>query len=155
MRSAHVALILAVLAAMMTVRPAIAQRSVSELSIPIANWVFVPTLYDGTVETFLALRTDAPEGNNITSMWFIKQADNTWSSWGWTEQDRSKTTGYVKTALQISDSDNSKWPVAPAAVDPDDLPQIRWCEGSLSVIHLQRQSLRRPTPTRFWTSWLP
>jgi hypothetical protein len=99
-----------------------AQRSVSTLHVQIDNWVFVPTLYNAEVESFVALRTDNPEGQNITSMWFIRQANNTWTSWGWTEQNKSKTVGYVKTALQIPSSEDGDWPVTPIAVNPAELP---------------------------------
>lgn len=100
----------------------LAQRSAPGIEIQIDNWAYIPTLYDGQVETFVALRTDLPEGQNITSMWFIKGTDDSWSTWGWSEQNQSKTVGYVKTALQIPDTDDTKWKVAPIAVNPDDLP---------------------------------
>src|SRR5437762_13392407 len=105
--------ILPILAVMVCASRVNAQRSVPSIEIQIQNWVFTPTLYNGAVETFVALRTDAPEGNNITSMWFIRGSNNSWSSYGWSEQNQSKTVGYVKTALQIPDSFDANWRVAP------------------------------------------
>jgi len=121
--------ILSVLAAVLCSTAANAQRSLPGIEIQIDNWAYIPTLYNGAVESFIALRTDAPEGNNITAMWFTRGADNTWSSWAWNEQNQSKTTGYVKTVLQISDEDDGNWRVAPSAINPDDFPPKTMIRG--------------------------
>ena len=121
--------LLSVLAAVLCSTAANAQRSLPGIEIQIDNWSYIPTLYNGAVESFIALRTDAPEGSNITAMWFTRGADNTWSSWAWNEQNQSKTTGYVKTVLQISDEDDGNWRVAPSAVNPDDFPPQTMIRG--------------------------
>jgi len=92
------------------------------MEVHVDGWAFIPTLYNGAVETFVALRLDPPEGENLTSMWFIRGADNSWSSWNWSEQDQTKTVGYVKVALQIPSSDDRNWRVMPATVNPEDFP---------------------------------
>jgi hypothetical protein len=99
-----------------------AQRSVPGIEIQIDNWTFIPTLYNGEVETIVALRNDPPQGDNITAMWFLKGSNNSWSSYGWSEQNQAKTVGYVKTALQIPDADDRNWKVAPLPVNPEEVP---------------------------------
>src|SRR5438552_3140175 len=117
-----VSAILSILAVMVCAATATAQRSVPGIEIEVGNCSFMPTLYNGAVETILALRTDSPDGTNITSMWFIKGANDTWTYYGWTEQNQQKTVGYVKTALQIPGTDDVNWRVTPVAVNPNDLP---------------------------------
>ncbi len=36
------------------------------------RWTLIPTLLDGNVESFVALREDAPVGENITAVWYRK-----------------------------------------------------------------------------------
>ncbi len=106
-----------------------AQRSVSGQHIQVGDWIFIPTLYNGGVETFLAFRTDVPEGENLTSIWFVRQANNTWRSYGWTEQDRAKASGYVKTALLIPSTSDVNWKVTPVAVTQSDFPPDTMVRG--------------------------
>jgi hypothetical protein len=117
------------LAGIVLANAAHAQRSVSGLHIQVDNWVLIPTLFEGTVETFVALRADAPEGDNLTSMWFIRQAGSTWTTWGWSEQNKSKAVGYVKAALQIPNSEDGDWIATPIAVNPEDLPPQTMVRG--------------------------
>ena len=98
-----------------------AQRTVSSLSMTVEDWIFIPTLHYGEVETFLALRTDPNvQGDNITSMWFTQNGDSTWSSWGFSDQNQSKAIGYVKSILMLPGTTDSSWPMAPTAVNPAD-----------------------------------
>jgi hypothetical protein len=84
------------------------------------EWTLVPTLLDGKVESFLALREGAPMGENLTAVWYRKvaAADGTasWESRAFTDQDRSKAVRAVKEALSLADSTDDSWPVAVAEV---------------------------------------
>jgi hypothetical protein len=72
------------------------------------EWTLVPTLLDGKVESFLALREGAPMGENLTAVWYRKvaAADGTasWESRAFTDQDQSKAVRAVKEALSLADS---------------------------------------------------
>jgi hypothetical protein len=104
--------------------PTIGERSVSGVRIRLGGygreWTLVPTLLDGKVESFLALREDMPMGENLTAVWYRKvaAADGTasWESRAFTDQDQSKAVRAVKEALSLADSTDQSWPVAVAAV---------------------------------------
>ena len=78
------------------------------------------TLLDGKVESFVALREDAPYGENLTAVWYrkIAAADGTgsWQTKAFDDQDQSKAIRAVKQALALADSTDASWPVAVAAV---------------------------------------
>ena len=100
------------------------ERAVSGVRISLGEegrrWTLVPTLLDGKVESFLALREDMPMGENLTAVWYRKvaAADGTasWESRAFTDQDQSKAIRAVKQALALGDSTDESWPVAVAAV---------------------------------------
>jgi hypothetical protein len=58
--------------------PTIGERSVSGVRIRLGGygreWALVPTLLDGKVESFLALREDLVYGENFTAVWYRKVA---------------------------------------------------------------------------------
>ena len=66
--------------------PTTGERTVSGVRISLGEvgrrWTLVPTLLDGKVESFLALREDMPMGGNLTAVWSRKvaAADGT-ASW--------------------------------------------------------------------------
>ena len=100
------------------------ERSVSGVRISLGEegrrWTLVPTLLDGKVESFLALREDLAYGENLTAVWYRKvaAADGTesWETKAFEEQDQSKAIRAVKEALALTDSTDESWPVAVAAV---------------------------------------
>jgi len=104
--------------------PAAGERSVSGVRITLGEegrrWTLVPTLLDGKVESFLALREDMAYGENLTAVWYRKvaAADGTesWETKAFEDQDQSKAIRAVKLALALGDSTDESWPVAVAAV---------------------------------------
>ena len=104
--------------------PTTGERTVSGVRISLGEvgrrWTLVPTLLDGKVESFLALREDMPMGGNLTAVWYRKvaAADGTasWESRAFTDQDQSKAVRAVKEALSLADSTDESWPVAVAEV---------------------------------------
>jgi len=100
------------------------ERSVSGVRITLGEegreWTLVPTLLDGKVESFLALREDLAYGENLTAVWYRKvaAADGTesWETKAFEEQDQSKAIRAVKEALALAESTDGSWPVAVAAV---------------------------------------
>ena len=100
------------------------ERTVSGVRITLGEegreWTLVPTLLDGKVESFLALREGMPMGENLTAVWYRKvaAADGTasWESRAFTDQDQSKAVRAVKEALSLADSTDESWPVAVAEV---------------------------------------
>jgi len=103
---------------------AVGERTVSGVRISLGEegrrWTLVPTLLDGKVESFVALREDAPYGENLTAVWYrkIAAADGTgsWQTKAFDDQDQSKAIRAVKQALALADSTDESWPVAVAAV---------------------------------------
>ncbi|MBI1303768.1 MAG: hypothetical protein GC172_08270 [Phycisphaera sp.] len=100
------------------------ERSVSGVRISIGEegrrWTLVPTLLDGKVESFLALREDMAYGENLTAVWYRKLAlaDGTesWETKAFEDQDQSKAIRAVKETLALADSTDESWPVAVGAV---------------------------------------
>lgn len=100
------------------------ERTISGVRISLGEegrrWTLVPTLLDGKVESFVALREDAPYGENLTAVWYrkIAAADGTesWQTKAFDDQDQSKAIRAVKQALALADSTDESWPVAVAAV---------------------------------------
>jgi hypothetical protein len=100
------------------------ERAVSGVRITLGEegrrWTLVPTLLDGKVESFLALREDLAYGENLTAVWYRKvaAADGTesWETKAFEDQDQSKAIRAVKEALALGDSTDESWPVAVAAV---------------------------------------
>ncbi len=77
------------------------------------RWTLIPTLLDGNVESFVALREDAPVGENITAVWYRKSTaangETLWQSFAWSQQEQSSAIrarferdssgeGYARTA---------------------------------------------------------
>jgi hypothetical protein len=85
------------------------------------RWTLVPTMLDGKVESFVALREDPAYGENLTAVWYRKAAaaDGTesWETKAFEEQDQSKAIRAVKSALALADATDQSWPapVAPVA----------------------------------------
>jgi hypothetical protein len=100
------------------------ERSVSGVRITLGEegrrWTLVPTLLDGKVESFLALREDLAYGENLTAVWYRKVAGTdgaeSWETKAFEDQDQSKAIRAVKQALALGDSTDESWPVAVAAV---------------------------------------
>ena len=120
---------LALVAAMAWIAPhaaeaATGERSVSGVRISLGaegrEWTLVPTLLDGKVESFLALREDMAYGENLTAVWYRKVAQaggaESWETKAFEDQDQSKAIRAVKQALALADSTDESWPVAVAAV---------------------------------------
>ena len=120
---------LALVAAMAWIAPhaaeaATGERSVSGVRISLGaegrRWSLVPTLLDGKVESFLALREDMAYGENLTAVWYRKVAQaggaESWETKAFEDQDQSKAIRAVKQALALADSTDESWPVAVAAV---------------------------------------
>ncbi len=112
--------------------PATGERTVSGVRISLGEegrrWTLVPTLLDGKVESFLALREDLAYGENLTAVWYRKVAgtDGTesWETKAFEDQDQSKAIRAVKEALALPDSTDESWPVAvaeSAAPEPERL----------------------------------
>ncbi len=105
--------------------PATGERAVSGVRITLGEegrrWTLVPTLLDGKVESFLALREDMAYGENLTAVWYRKVAGTdgaeSWETKAFEEQDQSKAIRAVKQALALADSTDESWPapVAPIA----------------------------------------
>ena len=120
---------LALVAAMAWIAPhaaeaATGERSVSGVRISLGaegrRWTLVPTLLDGKVESFVALREDMAYGENLTAVWYRKVAQaggvESWETKAFEDQDQSKAIRAVKQALALADSTDESWPVAVAAV---------------------------------------
>jgi hypothetical protein len=108
------------------------ERSVSGVRILLGEesrrWTLVPTMLDGKVESFVALREDLAYGENLTAVWYRKvaAADGTesWETKAFEDQDQSKAIRAVKDALALADATDGSWPapVAPvAAAAPETL----------------------------------
>jgi hypothetical protein len=100
------------------------ERTVSGVRITLGEegrrWTLVPTLLDGKVESFLALREDLAYGENLTAVWYRKVAAadgaESWETKAFEDQDQSKAIRAVKETLALADSTDESWPVAVAAV---------------------------------------
>lgn len=99
------------------------ERDVSELQFSTAGWIWIPTSVDGDVESFVGLRTNEIVGENITALWLRRTEGQSWESWAWSDQDQSKAIASVKSILELTDSTDSKWPVAPS-IEPVEQPEI-------------------------------
>ena len=108
------------------------ERSVSGVRISLGEesrrWTLVPTLLDGKVESFLALREDLAYGENLTAVWYRKSTSadgaESWETKAFEDQDQSKAIRAVKNALSLADATDGSWPapVAPvAAAAPETL----------------------------------
>jgi hypothetical protein len=131
---------------LVSVSTARAQRNIPGIEVTVGDWAFTPTLYDGALETLLALRTDTVPAGSITSVWFLKGASGTWSAWGWTDPDHAKTTGYVKTALETSEADDRNLRVAPSPVDPNELPPGAFDNGRFTDNPFEAENISLADP---------
>ena len=86
-------------------------RTVSPVQVKMGGWRYVSTLIDGHVETILALRIDAPVGDNLTAVWYRSRAEGGWDSWSWTTASQAKIISSVKATLGIAVQDDALWPV--------------------------------------------
>ncbi len=86
------------------------------------GWTWVPTLRNGEVESFIALRNDGGAGANLATIWFRKNAGGVWAALSWEDQDQSRAIAKVKATLGLPDASDGAWPVAPsgtAAAEPE------------------------------------
>ena len=101
-----------------------AERTVSGVRIMFGEtgqrWTLIPTLLDGNVESFVALREDAPVGENITAVWYRKSTaangETLWQSFAWSQQEQSSAIRAVKDTLGLPDSSDELWGCAIAAL---------------------------------------
>ena len=101
-----------------------AERTVSGVRIMFGEtgqrWTLIPTLLDGSVESFVALREDAPVGANITAVWYRKSTaangETLWQSFAWSQQEQSNAIRAVKDTLGLPDSSDELWGCAIAAL---------------------------------------
>ena len=101
-----------------------AERTVSGVRIMFGEtgqrWTLIPTLLDGNVESFVALREDAPVGENITAVWYRKSTaangETLWQSFAWSQQEQSNAIRAVKDTLGLPDSSDELWGCAIAAL---------------------------------------
>lgn len=98
------------------------ERDVSELQFNTYGWVWIPITLDDKVESFVGLRTTEIIGEIITAVWIQRAEDQSWESWGRSNQDQSKAIASVKSILELPDSTDSKWPIAPST-DPVEEPE--------------------------------
>ena len=101
------------------------ERSVSGVRISLGDagreWTLVPTMLDGKVESFLALREGMAYGENLTAVWYRKSTSaggtESWEAKAFPDQDQSKAIRAVKDALSLADATDRSWPapVAPIA----------------------------------------
>ncbi len=90
-----------------------AQSNVSALQFSSAGWTWIPTTHTGAVTSFVGLRSSSSLGDNITAIWITRLPDGTWQSWAWREPNQPGALSAIKAALQLSDSTDVRWPVAP------------------------------------------
>ena len=101
-----------------------AERTVSGVRIMFGEtgqrWTLIPTLLDGNVESFVALREDAPVGENITAVWYRKSTaangETLWQSFAWSQQEQSSAIRAVKDTLGLPDSSDELWGCAITAL---------------------------------------
>jgi len=101
------------------------ERTVSGVRISLGEegrrWTLIPTMLEGKVESFVALREEIPFGENLTAVWYRKSTSadgaESWESLAFAEQDQSKAIRAVKDALTLSDATDGSWPVAVAPVE--------------------------------------
>lgn len=86
------------------------ERRISDLRVAMKQWILVPTLTNGRVDSFVGLRNGMADGENITAVWFSRTVDQ-WRSWAWRGQDRSAAIASVKLILGLPDSTDASWPV--------------------------------------------
>lgn len=89
------------------------QRDVSTRYINGQNWLFVATTLDGTVESFVGLRTNIVEGDNLTTVWY-RRVNGAWEAYSWNDQNQGRAIASVKSILQLPNSSDSRWPVLPS-----------------------------------------
>jgi hypothetical protein len=66
------------------------------------GWGLVPILEAGEVRSFLALRDeDQIVGENITAIWFQRQADDSWTGLAWNDGDHAAALKYVAIDLGL------------------------------------------------------
>lgn len=95
-------------------------RTVSDLEVALGEWQLVPTLVGAKVESFVALRDPAlAVGDNVTAIWFLREATGDWHSLAWPVPDQSKSIAHVKKVLGLSDSSDAMWPETATEGDLD------------------------------------
>jgi len=136
----YLALILAV-ALCVTPKVATAQMSVSATQIHLGDWILTPILAAPAppgalahVHSFLALLDkDTVTGNNITSIWYIRGADDNsaWQAMAWDSQSQWDAIYRLKLDLGIGDEWDSRWatkdpkPGTPPASPPSPVEYIK------------------------------
>ena len=89
---------------------------VSGMRIDWNAWNFKPTYDDASgtarVTGFLALAKEgAASGSNIVAVWYIRNANGTWSTKSWLTSDAAEAIKSVKIGTAIPDSEDEKWEV--------------------------------------------
>lgn len=95
-----------------------AQSDVSTLQFSSAGWTWIPTTNARTVTSFVGLRSSSSLGDNITAVWLKRLPDGTWQSWAWREPNQPGALSTIKGVLQLPDSSDVRWPVAPGQSAP-------------------------------------
>jgi hypothetical protein len=102
---------------------------VSGMRIDWGAWNFKPLYDDATgsarVTGFLALsKEDAATGDNIVAVWYVRNADQSWSKKSWLTSDTAEAIKHVKISTGIPDSDDERWEVdQDLRVLPSDNPE--------------------------------
>ncbi|MCW5762365.1 MAG: hypothetical protein KIT88_03870 [Phycisphaeraceae bacterium] len=89
-------------------------RTVSEITVTLGDWEFVPVMNGRRAEGLVALRDPALAiGENVTAVWFQRVDDSSWRAFAWAEPGNMKALAYLKSYYGLSDSTDALWP------DPD------------------------------------
>ena len=100
------------------------ERSVSRVRVSLGDegrrWTLVPTMHEGRVESFIALREGVAYGENFTTIWYrkvmLEDGTEAWETKAFADQDQSKAIRAVKDALALGDSTDESWPIAVAGI---------------------------------------
>ena len=79
----------------------VTQGAPAEVKFRIANSWASPALVNGTVQGWLAY-ADAGTvvGSNIAVVWYQRESDGTWTTWGWTSNSLGAAVGYIHDLYQ-------------------------------------------------------
>jgi hypothetical protein len=82
-------------------------KSVPEIWVQIGEWSLTPTLVDGDVQSFLALR-DSASSTEVNAIWYLL-TNGTWDDVAWLEDNRWGVINYVKKQIGLSDAFDEHW----------------------------------------------
>ena len=99
-------------------------KTVSTVHAVLNDWTLVPTLSDGKVESFVALRDSDGTGSNVTAVWFVLKPTGVWHSLAWQNSSRTDAMGYVKAVLSLDSATDQQWPfsLAPTGLGTEPEP---------------------------------